>query len=637
MQKPPLSRRRVIGAFGLLALLALAAYALADGLLGSRASRAIGSQASAWLARADAGEILEARFTIESVEGLPKELAGHSGTLRWRAPDRLFLETVVKGEEISAGRDGETVWVHLPKKPFTLVGDPTVPRFAADPDSVEAVELPALVPPVSALQARLIPFLVEASRMGEEGDGLAWRIEPSRLGREWAGLPEFRLGASTLEGELRRLRVGLPGAKSLVLAIERLGFADPADPVPAWTPPEEALASADRVALSHLTRFLRVASASLGKKAPPLPPYEGRRELVASSGKGRLELHDGLRVLFLEGSPEEMGRQQGELLRDEVRSVTDRILYGVGVGSSFGKGRWFFGEIEEAQSRVEPFAAAEHLREMDALAAAAGLHRQEARLANFFPELFHCSGFALHGSATVDGRLYHGRILDYMRGAGLEENAVVAVCRPDWGNAWVNVTYAGFLGSVTAMNEKQVAIGEMGGRGEGDWDGKAMAQLVREVMERCDTVEEAVALMREGPRTCEYYYVVSDAKSGRAVGIKATPEIFETVWSGESHPQLPDPVADTVLLSAGDRYAELVRRVKAGHGRFDADAARELMTRPVCMESNIQSVLFAPDTLDFWVANADGENVASHTRYTRLNLAELLGGGTGPAEPETTP
>jgi hypothetical protein len=49
------------------------------------------------------------------------------------------------------------------------------------------------------------------------------------------------------------------------------------------------------------------------------------------------------------------------------------------------------------------------------------------------------------------------------------------------------------------------------------------------------------------------------------------------------------------------------------------------------MTSNIQSVLFAPDTLDFWVANADSQNVASHTRYTHYNLAELLGVDRQPA------
>ena len=55
-----------------------------------------------------------------------------------------------------------------------------------------------------------------------------------------------------------------------------------------------------------------------------------------------------------------------------------------------------------------------------------------------------------------------------------------------------------------------------------------------------------------------------------------------------------------------------------------SERAMELMSRPVCMTSNIQSVLFVPDTLDLYVANADGKNVASHTRFTKYNLHELL-------------
>jgi hypothetical protein len=43
-------------------------------------------------------------------------------------------------------------------------------------------------------------------------------------------------------------------------------------------------------------------------------------------------------------------------------------------------------------------------------------------------------------------------------------------------------------------------------------------------------------------------------------------------------------------------------------------------------------VLFEPGTLDFWVANADSENVASHTRYTKYNLGELLKSGEAAAQ-----
>ena len=68
----------------------------------------------------------------------------------------------------------------------------------------------------------------------------------------------------------------------------------------------------------------------------------------------------------------------------------------------------------------------------------------------------------------------------------------------------------------------------------------------------------------------------------------------------------------------------LTRRVQENFGHFDAASARRLMDPPVCMSSNIQSVLFAPDTLDVWVANADSKNVASLTRYTHFNLKDLL-------------
>jgi hypothetical protein len=253
------------------------------------------------------------------------------------------------------------------------------------------------------------------------------------------------------------------------------------------------------------------------------------------------------------------------------------------------------------------------------------MDRQEARLANFFPELFHCSGFALYGKATGDGHLYHGRVLDYLRGVGLEQNAVVVVCQPDYGNSWVNLGYAGFIGSVTAMNEKGISIGEMGGGGYGAWDGKPMAQLMREVMEKANTLDDAIRILRDSPRTCHYYYVISDGKTKQAVGIAATPTDFQIVHPGQSVPQLPHAFEDAVLLSAGNRYEELCDRVKRHYGAFTADTARDLMTRPVCMTSNIQSVLFEPDTLDFWVANADADHVASAARYTHYNLRSLLG------------
>jgi len=574
-------------------------------------------------------QTLSARLEILKAEGLPKGLAGQSAALAFQPPDRLTVSAQYKGQTYRAGRDRQQLWIHVPDKNFGVVGKPGQPRFASAPEKKDTTRLSPLKLPWPREQIALLPLLMKAEAQPDERlDTIPCHV--LRLVPKPEALEALKIPGGTWKLWVRQtdslpLRIGYSDGQHVDIELQ-FHDANLSDPWPAekWSIPAREGDKIQTTALGHLTRFLSVGLATLNQTIPSLGPATGECRLVATEGKGRLEMRDGTRVLFLEGTPEEMGAQHGALLKKEIKAVLNRILYGVGVGSSFPKGRWFFGEIEEAQHRINPYIDPRYLREMDAIALATGQEKEEIRLANFFPELFHCSGFALFGDATIGGKMYHGRILDYLRGMGLEQSAVVTVYKPDQGNAWVNITYAGFVGSVTAMNDKHLAIGEMGGRGEGHWDGKPMAQLVREVMEKASTLDQAVEIMRQGPRTCEYYYVLSDAKSKTAVGLAPTPAALEIVKPGEGHPRLPHPIKDAILMSAGERYEELARRVKAGYGKFDAQSARELMTRPVCMTSNIHSVLFDPETLDFWVANADSKNPASHTRFTKYNLAELL-------------
>ena len=580
------------------------------------------------------GRSLHFTGTFQAADGALKNLKGGTFTLQLQPPSHFKLQVSAAGNNITLCQNGSMFWIHVPDKNLCITGDPAMPRFTGRPDSVQKALVSPFPRSISRAELMLLPVLLTAETQTNDGGGTDYLISPSPAAAAME-LPVKTpsLTATVQSGSKWPDKLAYrDAANSFTLSLGPQVFAGPL-PAATWQPTLEADDISERVALAHLERFFKVTVASLSSRIPSLPPATGDRTLTGTAGAGRLEQHDGTRVLFLSGTPQEMGRQHGSLLGPEIRRVVDRILYGVGVGSSFGKGRWFFGEIEEAVRRTTPFIDPRHLAEMDAIATAAGLESEEVRLANYFPELFHCSGFALLGKASRDGRIYHGRVLDYLRGVGLEENAVVIVSRPDQGNAWVNISYAGFIGSVTAMNDKQLCLGEMGGRGEGNWDGKPMAQLVREVMEKCSTIDEAIDFMRRTPRTCEYYYVLSDAKTHRACGVKATPEIFDVVWTGESHPELADPVADTVLMSGGSRYQELVKRVKAGFGTFDAPAAINLMTPPVCMTSNIHSVLFAPDTLDFWVANADSKNVASEARYTKYNLRDLLQNPPAAAKP----
>ncbi len=355
----------------------------------------------------------------------------------------------------------------------------------------------------------------------------------------------------------------------------------------------------------------------------------GETKTIARCGEGFLEEVDGSRVLHVKGDPYQMGYQQGALLRDDIRELV-HFLFDVKAkemkvelgGIKLLEPKQIIRGIVATQRKHIP---ERFFEEMRGVADGAGMDVQDIIVANFIPELFHCSGFALSGSATKDGTLYHGRVLDYGCDWRLQEHAVLTVAEPRGKIPFVNVTYAGFIGSVTGMNADRVSIGEMGGRGMGHWDGVPMALLVRMVLEEADTLDHAIAVFRDHPRTCEYYFVIADGKTGKAVGMEASWNVFATIAMGESHARLPVAIKDAVVLSAGDRYKELARRVQKGLGTFDAESARHLMDRPVAMKSNLHSVLFETTTTRLWVANASKEGKpAAEQPYHAFQLRELL-------------
>lgn len=353
-------------------------------------------------------------------------------------------------------------------------------------------------------------------------------------------------------------------------------------------------------------------------------PVAREPDIVRKEGKGTLVIRDGQRRLLLQGTAFEIGYQHGKLLSQNIRRLASRVVHGVGLYYSIEKGEWFFEQARKLVDRQRKFIEPAFFDEMRGIADGSGLPMDLIAAANIFPEFFHCSGVAIRGKTTVNGELLHARVLDYMTHAGLQDEAVIMAVAKDGALRFVNVSYAGFIGSVTGMNQAKVAIGEMGGRGEGQWDGTPMSLLLRGALENCSSTEAVLQYMRGRPRTCEYYYVVSDGKDRSCAGIKATPDIFEVVPPGGNHPQLPEPVEDAVLLSADARYKELVRRVRAAYGQIDVERLIQILDRPVSMKSNLHNVIFAPERLSLRVANASRNGPACKETYHRYSWDQLF-------------
>ncbi len=367
--------------------------------------------------------------------------------------------------------------------------------------------------------------------------------------------------------------------------------------------------------------WIRAAAAE--SALAPLSAEGYRLVAVDPEGHGVLLHYQGKQIVIVDGNPREMGTAHGRLLASQVRYLVERVVYGVGAADSLAGGAWFLDTMAQIEKRTAPHVPARYIEEIDAVSLAAGVSIRDGRYANFFPERFHCSGVAVRGSASADGSVVHARVLDYMRDIHLQTCAAVQVFLPKDRHAWMSLGYAGFVGTVTAMNEKGLAVGEMGGRGEGDWDGMPMSLLLREIMERAATVEEALEILRNTPRTCEYYYVFSDRERNLAA-VRAVPDELLVLRPGEQHPLLPPVPQDTVFISA-DRRAEVLReRLHQQFGRIDPAAMIEIIKRPVAMSSNLHNAVMQPEKLDMWVADAGRSTPACDEPYVRISLGRLL-------------
>jgi isopenicillin-N N-acyltransferase-like protein len=390
-------------------------------------------------------------------------------------------------------------------------------------------------------------------------------------------------------------------------------------------------------------------------------------------GEGYLEesqTKDGtrVRILHLKGTPYEMGFQHGTLLKDLIKkNVAEFIDSPQPALASRANG------LKENLPKLLSYSPARFKEEMQGVADGSGVSMQKIIALNTFPELIHCSGITVSGAATKNGDLYHVRVLDYAVGKSLQNSAVLMVVQPENHNAFVNVSYAGFIGSVTGMNDKHIAMGEIGGWGYGHWNGMPMSFLFREVLERAGTLEMAKQLLAETPRTCEYYYILSDGKDNTSVGVYATESQIRFIEQGTGYAlfapkQLPANYGDNgdhdkfciapstvkysknqmllydaenrlsmlfhqqpqdCLLLTGyshpERYPHLVERVFSSYGTLDEMTLQAIIKRPVARESNLHNAIFLPSQLKLWVSQAGpNDEPACDQPYTAFSLSELL-------------
>ncbi len=374
---------------------------------------------------------------------------------------------------------------------------------------------------------------------------------------------------------------------------------------------------------------------------------------------GRLRWVEGLPVLFLSGTPYQIGVQHGTLLKEEVRaSVANMIGFvdrevGIPVVGGFLARR----TLAQAWEQMEPFISPEIQQELEGLSDGSGIPLKTLQQIHALPELMaaSCASFAAFGKATTDGRLIQIRNLDWAIQSEVQRYSALFVIHPQGKHPFLNIGWLGFIGAISGINAQGVSISEIGAETQDvDLKGVPMPFLLRRVLEEAEDLDEAVAFVCGATRAGGYNYLFADAKSKHAVAVETTKSRCAVFWA-DQEPETPyavfvpnavlrsdwalDPtVRDRQLAAKGDpkrpgleppvgskaydvRYAGQGQLLLQFHGRIDPEIAMAI-AKAIAPSSNIQSIVYAYPQL--WVANAQQKQPAAMGRYLQLDAKALL-------------
>jgi hypothetical protein len=391
--------------------------------------------------------------------------------------------------------------------------------------------------------------------------------------------------------------------------------------------------------------FAQLATASGAALERP-SPAPGAAGAPTRQIKGRLEENcpaeknlSCISILYVHGTPYEMGYAHGVLLRDKVRKSLNDIDAGLweflpgavkssSLDTKTGKMDVFHQVLDTAWSKLAPNVKPEKLEEMRGLADGAGVSLDAVHRFHAVPDFGEtsCSALVTEAAGTSDGHVYQLRILDYFSKLKIYEQPLMIVYRPLHGHKYIDIGWAAFVGAVSGINDTRVAVSEMGGLpGPGErLDGEPMPFVLDDVLHYASSSQEAAAITRAAKGTNRYVYMFGDP-GGDAIGVLASSdgqrqwranETDKLTVDGKDYPQLPNSVF------AGHNHDRQYAWMNAHRGKIDLASIQEL-AKQIRMESNFHTVIYDLTAGEIWVANRQGDVPASDTPYTHFKLSTL--------------
>jgi hypothetical protein len=348
---------------------------------------------------------------------------------------------------------------------------------------------------------------------------------------------------------------------------------------------------------------------------------------------GELKYINGIPVLTVDGTPEEIGTAAGRLALQPAKrmaSYPDDIL------REYYLAMFRIPLLHAGRLMVQRFPD-DYRWEMEAVAAAAEVDRDLVVLGNTMFDLkkvIACSALLVEPDHSSTGGTLMGRNLDFPSLGYAHEYCLVTVYRPQGvKHAFATVGFPGVVGCLSGMNDAGLAVAvlevaqvKMGER-RFDGSGTPYALCYRRLLEQCSTIDEARAMLESMKRTGLSNLVVAD-RDGVAT-FEVTPERV-AIRRGQkgtcvcTNHFCTDELKPTVginFFSTYDRFATLTKvgELQRPLGPADLQLGLHAASHP---KFTLQTMIFECGTLRVHLAAGTVPSSAGEMKV--LDLAPLL-------------
>ncbi|MBS1975297.1 MAG: peptidase C45, partial [Bacteroidetes bacterium] len=258
----------------------------------------------------------------------------------------------------------------------------------------------------------------------------------------------------------------------------------------------------------------------------------------------------GLYELYVEGEPFERGVVNGKLSGELVQKQEDHFNEQINklVPSKFYLHflKYFVGWFNR---HLPENIAEEYKQEIYGISQSAsgkyhGIGSNYQRILNYHAAhdighalqnmaLVGCTSFATWAQKSENGEMIIGRNFDFYAGDKFAEEKIVAFFNPAQGFKFMTITWGGFIGAVSGMNDKGLTVTINAAKSKTPTGSATPVSLVaREILQYAQNIEQALTIAKKRKMFVSESFLIGSASDNKAVLIEKTPDALDVYDPG---------------------------------------------------------------------------------------------------------